>query len=66
MTASIFKLRGFALGRSCPWCGNETMRTAIRGPVGWLLRSIGLRCRWCRRCLRQWVAPAAAQQHDHA
>jgi hypothetical protein len=56
MHGNLFKLRGYASGRTCPACGGETMRTEVYGVLDTLLRVANLRRRWCRRCLRQWIA----------
>jgi hypothetical protein len=52
--ASLFRLRGIAQSRVCPACGGDTMRSD-GGLLARLLRLAGLRQRWCRRCLRQWI-----------
>jgi len=33
------------------------MRTEVSGALDTLLGVVKLRRRWCRRCLRQWIAP---------
>jgi hypothetical protein len=62
MHGKLFKLRGFATGRTCPACGGETMRTDVYGALDTLLAVVRLRRRWCRRCLRQWIAPRTLQR----
>ncbi len=57
MHGNLFRLRGFATSRTCPACGGETMRTDASGALDALLIVVRLRRRWCRRCLRQWIAP---------
>ncbi len=57
MQGKLYKLRGFATSRTCPACGGETMRTDASGALDALLIVVRLRRRWCRRCLRQWIAP---------
>jgi formate dehydrogenase maturation protein FdhE len=54
---SLFKLRGFAGAESiCPSCGGETMRASPPLFLRPVLPLLGLRYRWCRACLRQWIA----------
>jgi hypothetical protein len=57
MHGNILRLRGYSSTRTCPRCGSETMRVVDRGGLDSLLRVLHLRRRWCRRCLRQWIAP---------
>ncbi len=58
MKGSLFRLRGYTGSRShCPRCGGETMRTREPAVLRPLLLLFNLRYRWCRACLREWIAP---------
>jgi len=55
---SLLKLRGYArAGASCPTCGGETMSAPSPAVLRPVLSLLHLRFRWCRACLRQWLAP---------
>lgn len=41
------------------------MRTA-GGTIGRLLPLVGLRQRWCRKCLRQWISRANLPHREDA
>jgi len=57
LTGSFFRLRGFAgAGSHCPSCGGETMIARPPLLLRPLLTFFDLRYRWCRACLRQWIA----------
>jgi hypothetical protein len=64
MHGKLYMLRGFATRRTCPICGGETMRTEGYGALDTLLSVVKLRRRWCRRCLRQWIAPRKLLPRD--
>jgi hypothetical protein len=61
--ASLFRLRGFAgTGSVCPSCGGETMGAPAPVLLRPLLGLFRLRYRWCRACLRQWIALPARER----
>ncbi|HET6231494.1 MAG TPA: hypothetical protein VFE05_15580 [Longimicrobiaceae bacterium] len=63
---SLFKLRGIILnaGRACPACGAETMRTEAPLGLKTPLRLTGGHYRFCRRCLRCWIAYGARESRQ--
>jgi formate dehydrogenase maturation protein FdhE len=57
VNGSLFRLRGYAGKKSiCPACGGETMSSRAPALLRPVLRLFNLRYRWCRACLRQWIA----------
>ena len=54
------RLRGILVNRGmrCPVCGEETMRKSapflLRPMLALTMGRLGYR--WCRRCLREWIA----------
>lgn len=54
MKAKLHKIRGFTATRTCPSCGQDTMRTE-GGALRPLMRLMGMHQRWCRWCKRQWL-----------